>query len=98
MNDVNGTQLTTFSEIFGEAIAFFKSLIRAKHNVVIGCARNMLEDILHTSISEKVAVELCRPILVEEIKKSIFSIGNDKSLGPDGYTSLFFKYVWPIME
>nr|GEV37454.1 hypothetical protein [Tanacetum cinerariifolium] len=33
----------------------------------------------------------------EEIKEAMFGIGNDKALGPDGFTSVFFKRSWNIM-
>nr|XP_043613399.1 uncharacterized protein LOC122585332 [Erigeron canadensis] len=32
-----------------------------------------------------------------EIKDAIFSMGNDKSPGPDGYSTAFFKGVWDIV-
>lgn len=31
------------------------------------------------------------------IKHTLFSIGNEKALGPDGYSSLFFKRAWNIV-
>jgi len=34
---------------------------------------------------------LLAPMSNEAIKETLFSIGNDKALGPDGYSSLFFK-------
>jgi hypothetical protein len=37
------------------------------------------------------------PVSNEAIKETLFSIGNDKALGPDGYSSLFFKKSWDIV-
>ncbi|XP_011016286.1 PREDICTED: uncharacterized protein LOC105119798 [Populus euphratica] len=34
----------------------------------------------------------------EEIQKAVFSIGDDKAPGPDGYSSLFFKQAWHIIS
>ncbi|GKC84069.1 zinc knuckle CX2CX4HX4C containing protein [Tanacetum coccineum] len=33
----------------------------------------------------------------QEIKEAIFSMGNDKSPGPDGFTAAFFKEAWDIV-
>ena len=33
----------------------------------------------------------------EEIKRSMFSIDDAKALGPDGFSSLFFKKAWSIV-
>jgi hypothetical protein len=33
----------------------------------------------------------------DDIKKALFSIGNTKSPGPDGYSSLFFKHSWDVV-
>lgn len=44
------------------------------------------------------AMTLVKDISRQEIKDALFSIGDDKSLGPDGYSSCFFKkgleYCW----
>uniref|UniRef100_A0A6N2LM18 Reverse transcriptase domain-containing protein n=1 Tax=Salix viminalis TaxID=40686 RepID=A0A6N2LM18_SALVM len=37
---------------------------------------------------------LSAPVSNDDIKTTLFGIGNDKAPGPDGYTSLFFKPVW----
>ncbi|GJZ73239.1 hypothetical protein Tco_0637385 [Tanacetum coccineum] len=34
----------------------------------------------------------------QEVKEAIFSMGNDKSPGPDGYTAAFFKEAWDIVS
>ncbi|PKI54302.1 hypothetical protein CRG98_025317, partial [Punica granatum] len=34
----------------------------------------------------------------EEIKAALFSMGNDKSPRPDGYTAYFFKHAWQIVQ
>ena len=40
---------------------------------------------------------LNRRITQEEIKNAIFSMNDSKALGPDGFTSLFFKKAWSIV-
>ena len=41
-------------------------------------------------------MSLCTPFIDEEIKSMMFSIPNTKSLGPDGFSSGFFKTTWHI--
>ena len=40
---------------------------------------------------------LTQQVTEEEIKKALFSIREDKSPGPDGYSSFFFKKAWDIV-
>ncbi|KAJ9536695.1 LOW QUALITY PROTEIN: hypothetical protein OSB04_un000168, partial [Centaurea solstitialis] len=43
------------------------------------------------------ANHMIRPILDEEIRQAIFSIGNDKSPGSDGFSAKFFKAAWDVI-
>ncbi|KAL0449033.1 UNVERIFIED_CONTAM: hypothetical protein Slati_1459700 [Sesamum latifolium] len=40
-------------------------------------------------------LRMVRPITREEVKAAFFDIAEDKSPGPDGYSSAFFKAAWP---
>ena len=40
---------------------------------------------------------LLAPFLGDDIKSALFSIGNDKGPGPDGYFAFFFKKAWDIV-
>jgi len=40
---------------------------------------------------------LLSPVSHEDIRKVVFSIGNDKAPGPDGYSFLFYKQAWSVM-
>ena len=42
--------------------------------------------------------QLIRPFTKLEIKKAIFSMDPNKSLGPDGMSPLFFKNFWNIIK
>eukprot|EP00252_Welwitschia_mirabilis_P026690 TRINITY_DN8833_c0_g1_i5.p1 TRINITY_DN8833_c0_g1~~TRINITY_DN8833_c0_g1_i5.p1 ORF type:complete len:321 (+),score=23.36 TRINITY_DN8833_c0_g1_i5:1134-2096(+) len=48
-------------------------------------------------ISGQQCIDLCRPVSSEDIKKEIFSIGNDKSTGLDGFSAKFFNSAWEIV-
>ncbi|GJY90171.1 zf-CCHC domain-containing protein [Tanacetum coccineum] len=43
------------------------------------------------------AVEMIKHVSNEEIKGALFSIRDNKSSGPDGYTSRFFKAAWSVV-
>ena len=43
------------------------------------------------------AVELVKPVTPAEIKSIMFGINGEKALGPDGYTSQFFKVAWNVV-
>jgi hypothetical protein len=40
---------------------------------------------------------LLSPVTPDDIRKVVFSIGDDKAPGPDGYSSAFFKRAWHIV-
>ena len=40
---------------------------------------------------------LCLPFQSDEVRKTLFSIPNNKSPGPDGYSSKFFKDSWDVV-
>ena len=40
---------------------------------------------------------MAREVLDSEIKGAMFSIGNDKAPGPDGFTSVFSKKAWEVV-
>lgn len=42
-------------------------------------------------ITEEMACQLVQPYTVQEVKKALFSIDCNKSPGPDGFGSAFFK-------
>uniref|UniRef100_A0A803N6L1 Uncharacterized protein n=1 Tax=Chenopodium quinoa TaxID=63459 RepID=A0A803N6L1_CHEQI len=41
---------------------------------------------------------LCRPFTEDDVKVAVWSIDEDKSPGPNGYTSKFFKNSWNIVK
>ncbi|XP_031260174.1 uncharacterized protein LOC116118323 [Pistacia vera] len=48
-------------------------------------------------ISSNMISPLTAPITNDEVRIALFSIPDDKALGPDGFTSLFFKWAWDII-
>ncbi|KAL0445474.1 UNVERIFIED_CONTAM: hypothetical protein Slati_1675300 [Sesamum latifolium] len=48
-------------------------------------------------MSEDEALLLVQPVTLDEIKQAVFDIDEVKTLGPDGYSSGFFKAAWSIV-
>ncbi|KAL2224348.1 UNVERIFIED_CONTAM: hypothetical protein Sindi_3088400 [Sesamum indicum] len=48
-------------------------------------------------LTEKEASSLLLPVTLADVKQAVFDITEDKTPGPDGYSSSFFKAAWPIV-
>ncbi|GJZ32164.1 hypothetical protein Tco_0577600 [Tanacetum coccineum] len=57
-----------------------------------------IHDLFGTKLDENISADMVKPIIPQEVKEVIFSMGNDKSPGPDGYTTAFFKEAWDIIS
>ncbi|GJZ48772.1 RNA-directed DNA polymerase, eukaryota, reverse transcriptase zinc-binding domain protein [Tanacetum coccineum] len=53
--------------------------------------------IFKNKIDLQSACDMIRKVTREEIKDAMFSIDDNKALGPDGYTAKFFKKAWNII-
>ncbi|XP_074277269.1 uncharacterized protein LOC141600910 [Silene latifolia] len=94
IEDMNGNVCTTGDTIQKAFLDYYQNLlgshtdtVAVEHYVV---TRGPCCTAAHWNI-------LDTPITVEEVKKSIFSIPKDKSPGPDGYTSQFYRDAWDIV-
>lgn len=77
-------------------VEYYKALIRANEfNRQYVCIETIRSG---ATVSEKEADELCSAITDEEIRAAVWSIGDNKAPGVDGFNSLFFKKVWRIVE
>nr|GEW62149.1 hypothetical protein [Tanacetum cinerariifolium] len=56
-----------------------------------------IDELFGTKLDENDALNMIRNVSSSEVKEAIFSIGNDKSSGMDGYTVAFFKDAWDIV-
>ncbi|KAG7560295.1 Reverse transcriptase domain [Arabidopsis thaliana x Arabidopsis arenosa] len=80
-----------------EAESFFKEFLQFKPEDYEGIEVEELQDLLKFRCSETDQAMLTREVSAEEITKVLFSMPNDKSPGPDGYTSEFYKATWDII-
>ncbi|KAL0448195.1 UNVERIFIED_CONTAM: LINE-1 reverse transcriptase [Sesamum latifolium] len=49
-------------------------------------------------LSEEDSAVLIKPVTAAEVKMTFFDVAEDKSPGPDGSSSGFFKVAWPIVK
>nr|GEU76060.1 hypothetical protein [Tanacetum cinerariifolium] len=83
------------NEKVAEALVAHYEMFLGQHGTVIPlCDSNLFQN----HLDDVAAIEMIREVSDQEIKDAIFSMGNDKSLGPDGYTAAFFKEARDIIS
>jgi len=93
----DGSVTAKGDEIKAYAERFFREFLQLIPNEYEGVTMADLQDLLPFRCSETEHELLTRVVTAEEIKKVLFSMPNDKSPGPDGFTSEFFKATWEIL-
>ncbi|XP_039011006.1 uncharacterized protein LOC120139999 [Hibiscus syriacus] len=96
--DEQGNQLETYDLMSAEVVNFFTNLLGLADSVVKGINPNLLKHLINYSLTAKKSVALVKDVTKEEIKEAIFSQGNEKSSGSDGFSPFFFKTSWHIIE
>ncbi|XP_039064930.1 uncharacterized protein LOC120210236 [Hibiscus syriacus] len=98
IKDDRGIYHETFEDMAAELEIFFKSLIGTADPIVKRCPTDWLKSVLNYSLPIGAEDILVRVITDAEIKDALFRQGENKSLGPDGYASWFFKITWDIVS
>ncbi|KAK4390090.1 hypothetical protein Sango_2072300 [Sesamum angolense] len=96
INDDDGQTPTTPREIIGEVVGFYRRLLGGEPSTWFFNLLYLRSWANHTVTVEE-AQRLLRPVAKEDIKFAIFDITEEKSLGPDGYSSSFYKAAWPVI-
>lgn len=74
-----------------EAVEHFYNFLTYTPPVYTGVSKEELKDLLQYDCSEEDRNMLMKEVTTEEIRKVVFFMARDKSPGPDGNTSEFFK-------
>ncbi|GJR20775.1 hypothetical protein Tco_0969302 [Tanacetum coccineum] len=54
-------------------------------------------NLFNSCLNEQEANDMVRNVTAQEVKEAFFSIGDDKSPGPDGFSAAFFKEAWNVV-
>ena len=90
----HGSLSTSLQEVGNEFVSFYQRLLGSSQDIlpldsaVIHCG-----PCLPASSHDL----LLAPVSPEDIRKAVFSIGNEKAPGPDGYSSFFYKQAWDVI-
>ncbi|KAJ9564655.1 hypothetical protein OSB04_000621 [Centaurea solstitialis] len=90
--NINGRWVNDPEVIKSAVFDFYKDKFAEKHRI-----RPSFVSPLFKKISDVQRVDLERPFSEEEVKEAVWSCGNDKTPGPDGFTFEFIRKYWSIV-
>ncbi|GFZ21585.1 hypothetical protein Acr_29g0007470 [Actinidia rufa] len=86
----DGSRSTSNNQVSNAFVQYYMGLLGTKED----CIKLDSDIVLKGNILEAEQVSnLIKAVSEEEIKSALFSIGEDKAPGPDGYTSCFYKKI-----
>ncbi|KAL0865946.1 hypothetical protein Bca101_045064 [Brassica carinata] len=94
---VDGSIVTKEEDIKKEAERFFTELLTHRPSDYETPTVEELQDLLQFQCSEVDQEKLISEVTAEEVKTVVFKMPSNKSPGPDGYTTEFFKSAWSII-
>lgn len=90
----DGTMSDSPKQVSDAFLGYYKKLLGTRNR----CSPIDASIVRHGPLlSRDLAHDLIKSVTDLEIKNALMCIGNDKSPGPDGYNSLFFKKSWNII-
>eukprot|EP00253_Pinus_taeda_P021755 PITA_21755 len=92
-----GEKLETQEEIEQEFIQQFKEMSKEPSINRTAAIEEIMQHIPHL-ISEEQNSLLLKPISMQEVETTAFSLKAGKAPGPDGFTSNFFHYFWELIK
>ncbi|XP_021979802.1 uncharacterized protein LOC110875918 [Helianthus annuus] len=89
---MHGTQFIGDS-VYGVLVSHYSAFLGMEDQV-----DSLPSNVAFPNVLDQVAASnMVRQVTREEVKNAMFSIGENKAPGPDGYTSAFFKNSWEIV-
>ncbi|KAL0439849.1 UNVERIFIED_CONTAM: LINE-1 retrotransposable element O protein [Sesamum latifolium] len=96
ISDEAGQSHTDPEGVSSAFVGFYQRLLGGSHSRRVLDLAFLRSWARHVITGEE-ALELTCPFTKEDVKQALFDIEEDKALGPDGYSSGFFKAAWPII-
>ncbi|XP_013589064.1 PREDICTED: uncharacterized protein LOC106297349 [Brassica oleracea var. oleracea] len=93
----DGSIVTNQSEVKAEAERFFSEFLNQSPDNYEGTSTEELQEMMDFRCSVEDCRMLEKEVTEEEICRVLFDMPSNKSPGPDGYPSEFFKITWPIL-
>ena len=90
----DGSLTTSYQQVADEFVRYYENLL-GTNNTCEPIDLSVLSS--GPFLSQEQAVQLIRDISDQEIIDALNDIGDDKSPGPDGFSSCFFKKSWPTV-
>ncbi|XP_039066047.1 uncharacterized protein LOC120211619 [Hibiscus syriacus] len=94
----NGQCFESFDGMAAELVDFYSKLIGVVDPMVQDCSPECLKELLSYALPAGAERVLVGEVSDNEVKEALFRQGKDKSPGPDGFTSWFFKVAWGIVH
>ena len=93
----DGSIVKTEEEIKKEAERFFEDFMTTQPQDFEGVTEERLRELLGFECSDADKDNLMKEVTQEEIKRVLFKMPGSKALGPDGFTTEFFKESWAVI-
>ncbi|GFY97543.1 hypothetical protein Acr_12g0000840 [Actinidia rufa] len=94
LSDSNGAVTTSTHQVNSMFVDYYMNLLGTKK----ACQKLDVGSVAGgRMVSNEQSANLTRAVTDKEIKEALFSIGEDKAPGPDGYSSCFFKKSWDMI-
>lgn len=93
----NGVVVTKQEDISAEAVKFFSEFLNKSPDNDIGASVDDLKELIKFHCSGGGCSALEAEVTEEEIKGVLFAMPSNKSPGPDGFPSEFFKTTWSVV-
>ncbi|XP_019181398.1 PREDICTED: uncharacterized protein LOC109176423 [Ipomoea nil] len=94
VKDANGLIVTEQDEIRNEAVTFFSGLFSTEECLGLDTLLQCLPSGLDPSDAARLIALLSR----EEVKAAVWKLDPDSAAGPDGFSGVFFKHCWDLIQ